>query len=140
MRKGEGSIYSLDTINNGPSCKNGKKSYLKCTMTSLTTLSLILFLCLLHCSFTSVTQKHLEPSSLSVQLHKNHSIWFRNEENIKKCSIINTCLMMGDYTLHEKFWLLGDTQIRPGTSTLALPTMFLTKHLNYLHIASPTLD
>jgi hypothetical protein len=47
--------------------------------------------------------------------------------------------MMGDFTLHTKFWLLGNTQIRLGTSTLTLPTMFLTKHLNYVHIASHTL-
>jgi hypothetical protein len=55
MLKEEGSIYSLDIVNN--SCKNGKKTYPKCTITSLSTLSLILFLCFLHCSFTSVTQK-----------------------------------------------------------------------------------
>jgi hypothetical protein len=40
--------------------------------------------------------------------------------------------MMGDSTLHAKFWLLGNTQIHLGTSTLTLPTMFLAKNLNYL--------
>jgi hypothetical protein len=39
MPKEEGSIYSSDTINNGASCKNGKKPYLKCTMTSLPTVT-----------------------------------------------------------------------------------------------------
>jgi hypothetical protein len=34
MHKDEGSIYSLDTINNGPSCKN---EALLCTMTGLST-------------------------------------------------------------------------------------------------------
>jgi hypothetical protein len=27
MRQEEGSIYSLNTINNGPSCKNGKQTH-----------------------------------------------------------------------------------------------------------------
>jgi hypothetical protein len=34
----EGSIYSLDTINNRASCKYGGKPYLNCTMTGLSTL------------------------------------------------------------------------------------------------------
>jgi hypothetical protein len=121
MRKEKGSIYSLDTINNGPSCKNGKKPYLKCTMTSLSTMT-----CHSYSSYVSciaplllALKKHLEPSSSSVQLHKNHSIWFRNEEHIKNCSIINTCLMISDSTLHAKFWLLGNIQIHLGTHTHA---------------------
>jgi len=37
MPKEKGSIYSLDTINNGAACKNDEKPYVKCTMTSLST-------------------------------------------------------------------------------------------------------
>jgi hypothetical protein len=44
----EGSIYSLETINNGPSCKNGEKPYLKCTMTDL---------------YTTVFKKNVEKSN-----------------------------------------------------------------------------
>jgi hypothetical protein len=39
MRIEEGSIYFLDTINNGPSFQKNEKPYLKCTMTDLSTLS-----------------------------------------------------------------------------------------------------
>jgi hypothetical protein len=38
MHKEEGSIYSLDTINNAPSCKATRNPTFKCSMISLFTL------------------------------------------------------------------------------------------------------
>lgn len=49
--------------------------------------------------FNSLFKVQLQPSSLPVLSHKNCSIWLMNEENIKKCWVINTCLMMGGSTL-----------------------------------------
>jgi hypothetical protein len=39
MGKEEGSIYSFDSINDGPFCQNDKKPYLKCTVTGLSNLT-----------------------------------------------------------------------------------------------------
>jgi hypothetical protein len=44
-------------------------------------------------------KEHLYPLSLRVQWHKNHSIWLRNEENIRKCSVIGPCLVMRSSSL-----------------------------------------
>jgi hypothetical protein len=44
------------------------------------------------------------PYSLRVQQHKNHSLnLVQNEKNIEKCLMMNTCLLMSNFTLsHEK--------------------------------------
>jgi hypothetical protein len=42
-----------------------------------------------------ILKEQLYPSNLNIQWH----IWLRNEENIEKCSMINTCSMMGSSTI-----------------------------------------
>ncbi len=37
---------------------------------------------------------------MRIQWHKIHSIWLRNEENIRKCLMINACSTIGGSTVH----------------------------------------
>lgn len=46
-------------------------------------------------------KEHSLPLSLGVQWNKNRSIWLRNEKNSEKCSIIDTCSVMGSFTLTD---------------------------------------
>jgi hypothetical protein len=49
--------------------------------------------------------------TMLIQWHKNHSIWLRNEKNIRICSMIDLCLTIGGCALltlctrnHNEFW------------------------------------
>jgi hypothetical protein len=90
-------------------------------------LSLIILLCFLCGSFTSDSEKTIVAFQLCIQWHKNSSICLRNEENIGKCFIIDTCLMMGDSTLVRR-------QRRQRRITLLKKT---TKKEDKLHIFYP---
>ncbi len=49
--------------------------------------------------------------TMCIQWHKNCSIWLKNEKNIKICSMIDLCLMIGSCAVltlwtrnHNEFW------------------------------------
>ncbi len=103
-------------------------------------LSLIILLCFLCCSFTSDSEKQIVTFQLCIQWHKNSSICWRNEENIGKCLIIDTCLMMGDSTLvrrqrrqrrQRKITLLKKTK-KKKTNYIYF-TQFLSEFFSKIH-------
>jgi len=64
--------------------------------------SLILFQCFMHCSFISITQITFIALLFACPTTQKLLNWLRNEENIGKCWMIGSCLMICNFTLIQQ--------------------------------------